>query len=218
MELLSVPLAVPVGTIIDFAGPNNPAGYLECDGSPVSRAKYSELFAVLGTAWGSGDGSSTFNVPDLRGRVAIGSGTGTAGGATAHSLADKGGDQRMRSHGHGHSLTLPNHVHSMAHTHKMNHRHQVNAGWNTATSGVDRITYGQVAAGSTDYGLGGNTSNPFIKPCNDNTQAASTSNTGNPTTTPGISGSISSAGGGTQTEAEANMPPYAAVRKLIKAK
>lgn len=54
-----------------------PGGFLPCDGSAVSRTTYAALFTAIATAWGVGDGSTTFNVPDLRGRAAVGAGTGT---------------------------------------------------------------------------------------------------------------------------------------------
>lgn len=64
--------AVPPGTVFDFAGGTVPAGYLLCDGQAVSRSGYAALFAAIGTAYGAGDGSSTFNLPDLRGCVVAG--------------------------------------------------------------------------------------------------------------------------------------------------
>lgn len=91
---------VPIGTILDFAAATAPTGYLVCDGSAVSRTTYAALFAVIGTTWGSGNGSTTFNVPDFRGRTAIGSGTGTGGNATAHALGSKGGDEALQAHSH----------------------------------------------------------------------------------------------------------------------
>ena len=60
-------LQVPIASIHAFATQTVPADYLICDGSAVSRAEYAELFAALGTVWGEGDGSTTFNIPDLRG-------------------------------------------------------------------------------------------------------------------------------------------------------
>lgn len=90
VRVLGTPL-VPIGTILDFAAATAPSGYLVCDGSAVSRTTYSALFAVIGTTWGSGDGSTTFNIPDFRGRTSIGSGTGTAPDATAHALGSGGG-------------------------------------------------------------------------------------------------------------------------------
>ncbi len=60
--------AIPAGTMLMYAGTVVPAGYLACDGSAINRATYANLFTALGVAWGSGDGSTTFNLPDLRGR------------------------------------------------------------------------------------------------------------------------------------------------------
>ncbi len=59
---------VPAGAIIDYGGYGAPSGYLLCDGSAVSRTTYAALYAAIGTYWGYGNGSSTFNLPDLRGR------------------------------------------------------------------------------------------------------------------------------------------------------
>ncbi|HPS56951.1 MAG TPA: phage tail protein [Spirochaetota bacterium] len=58
----------PAGTVVAYAGSVIPEGWLECNGAAVSRTEYSELFTALGTSWGVGDGDSTFNLPDLRGR------------------------------------------------------------------------------------------------------------------------------------------------------
>jgi len=62
----------PVGAVVSFAGSVAPTGWLMCDGSAVSRTYYSSLFTLLGTTYGSGDGSTTFNLPDLQGRVPVG--------------------------------------------------------------------------------------------------------------------------------------------------
>ena len=64
--------AVPVGAVNTFAMNVAPTGWLACDGSTVSRTTYSSLFAVVGTTYGSGDGSTTFKVPDLRGEFVRG--------------------------------------------------------------------------------------------------------------------------------------------------
>jgi hypothetical protein len=60
--------AVPAGAIMDFAGPSPPAGWLTCDGQAVSRTTYADLFAAIGGTWGGGDGSTTFNLPNLLSR------------------------------------------------------------------------------------------------------------------------------------------------------
>lgn len=59
---------IPSGSVMAFAGSTAPDGWLICDGSAVSRTTYAALFAAIGTAHGSGDGSTTFNLPDYRGR------------------------------------------------------------------------------------------------------------------------------------------------------
>jgi len=60
--------AVPIGTILPFAGTTLPAGFKWCDGTAISRTANAALFAVIGNYWGSGDGLTTFNLPDMRGR------------------------------------------------------------------------------------------------------------------------------------------------------
>ena len=65
---------VPAGTVLPFAGAAAPTGFLLCSGQAVSRADFADLFAVVGTTYGAGNGTTTFNLPDLRGRVAAGKG------------------------------------------------------------------------------------------------------------------------------------------------
>lgn len=62
-------LTFPAGMIIPFAGPaeNIPDGWMLCDGSPISRSEYANLYKAIGVCWGTGDGATTFNLPDLRG-------------------------------------------------------------------------------------------------------------------------------------------------------
>ena len=82
---------VPAGAVMDFAMAAAPAGWLFCDGSAVSRITYAALFAAIGTVWGVGDGSTTFNLPDMRGYFRRGVGTngdGTASAAFAAKQAD----------------------------------------------------------------------------------------------------------------------------------
>lgn len=64
--------SVATGTIVAFVAATPPAGWLLCDGSAVSRTTYAALFAVLGTSRGAGDGSTTFNLPNLRGKTIVG--------------------------------------------------------------------------------------------------------------------------------------------------
>lgn len=86
--------SVQPGTIHEYAGATAPAGYLMADGSAVSRTTYARLFAVIGTTFGTGDGSTTFNLPNRKGRVGVGRDSGQAefdtlgetGGANTHTL------------------------------------------------------------------------------------------------------------------------------------
>lgn len=93
------------GMIMPYAGAAAPPGWLMCDGSAVSRTTYANLFSVLGTAFGAGDGVETFNLPDLRGRTPVGAGGGQ--GLTNRALAAKFGEENhileiseMPSHSH----------------------------------------------------------------------------------------------------------------------
>jgi microcystin-dependent protein len=78
----------PVGTVLSYAGSTAPTDWLLCFGQAVSRTTYAGLFAVVGTTYGAGDGSTTFNVPDLRGRVAAGK--DDMGGSAAGRLTNTG--------------------------------------------------------------------------------------------------------------------------------
>jgi microcystin-dependent protein len=85
------------------------AGWLTCDGSAVSRTTYADLFSAIGTAYGVGDGSTTFNLPDFLGRTAIGTGSGS--GLTSRARGDKDGHEthqltiaEMPAHTHGNTI------------------------------------------------------------------------------------------------------------------
>jgi len=113
----------PPGTIIAYAGVVSaqvapPDGWLLCDGTPVSRTNYPDLFAALGTSWGAGDGSATFNLPDLRGRFLRGTDAGSGrdpdragrgasnmGGNTGDAVGTVQGDD-FKSHTHGYHAVL----------------------------------------------------------------------------------------------------------------
>ena len=79
---------VPAGTIVAFGNTTAPTGWLVCNDAAVSRSTYARLFAVTGTSFGTGDGSSNFNVPDLRDRAPLGYGTNmTSLGAATTGIA-----------------------------------------------------------------------------------------------------------------------------------
>ena len=112
---------IPTGTIVPWSTGSVPTGFLECDGSAVSRSTFSGLFAVVGTTYGAGDGSSTFNVPDLQDKVAVSKSpnknlastggantvqsTGNVGGSTANATLSTA---QLASHSHTFTGGNPN--------------------------------------------------------------------------------------------------------------
>lgn len=101
----STPLPVgglPAGSIIQWGSGTLPANWLLCDGSAVSRSTYSSLFAAIGTQYGTGDGTTTFNLPDLRGRVPVGKNAATFGtlGATGGAETVALSVNEMPAHSH----------------------------------------------------------------------------------------------------------------------
>ena len=103
---------VPSGAVFCIAVASVPSGYLECNGAAVNRTTYAALFAVIGTQYGSGNGSSTFNIPDLRGEFIRGfdNGKGTDSG---RSIASSQSDQN-KQHNHSASGSVGDHRHAYA--------------------------------------------------------------------------------------------------------
>lgn len=120
--------ALPPGMIMQYAAASAPSGWLLCAGQAVSRATYAALFAVAGVTYGAGNGSTTFNVPDFRGRVAAGVDnmngsaagrlTGTTMTPNGNTLGATGGTQThllvtAEIPAHSHGVTDPGHTHSI---------------------------------------------------------------------------------------------------------
>lgn len=110
--------SMPAGSLIAYAGATVPSGFLACDGSQVSRTTYAALYTAIGTTYGSGDGSTTFHLPDLARRTVIGAG-GTGSSTIANTVGATGGEEghtltsdEMPSHNHGGATGwLPGHTH-----------------------------------------------------------------------------------------------------------
>jgi microcystin-dependent protein len=185
---------VPVGTLLMYGGSEAPPGYLLCDGSAHSRTEFSNLFGVLGTRFGVGDGSTTFNVPNLANKFPLGLAPGVSPGST---IGQTGGEQN-------HILAtaeLPTHTHTAsqpAHTHTdAGHNHaSFNAGSNAAFMELNGTL--NTAAGANQYGV---THQSFVT----QTGYASLG-----TATPAIT--VNNAGGG---ESHNNMPPYITINFII---
>ena len=97
---------VLAGFIQMYGAASAPTGWLLCNGAAVSRSTYATLFALIGTTYGAGDGSSTFNVPDMRDKFPVGSGSTYALNATGGSA-----DSTLPSHTHTATVTDPSHSH-----------------------------------------------------------------------------------------------------------
>ena len=165
---------------MEWYSDNIPSNWLLCNGQAVSRTEYAELFAVLGTKYGEGDGSTTFNLPDRRGVGAIGK---DENDSDFNTLGKKGGSKKktlalanMPAHTHtftgtAHTHTLNGHTHSVgAHSHGLNshthsipalsgtaasagaHQHNVKTLANAANTGVNNYARGWDYSGSTELG------------------------------------------------------------------
>lgn len=133
----------PSGAVTQYAGSSAPTGWLLCDGSAVSRTTYAVLFAVIGTTYGVGDGSTTFNLPNLKGRVPVGL---DAAQTEFDTLAETGGAKT-------HTLTsaeMPVHTHVQD-----SHVHAQNVSANPGSGGpAYRQDYDADIAGGSVYAQG----------------------------------------------------------------
>jgi len=112
----ATPDSVPTGCVFCRAAAIVPAGYLECNGAAVSRTTYSALFAVIGTTYGSGNGSSTFNLPDLRGEFIRGydNGRGVDSGRGMNNPQGSANQSHNHSYGNnGITVSGANHKHNI---------------------------------------------------------------------------------------------------------
>ncbi len=179
----AVSSAVPAGTVIAYSGGAIPTGYLLADGSAVSRTTYSDLFATIGTMYGNGDGSTTFNLPNYSGQFLRGTDNGQGVDLDATSRQDRGdgvtGDavgtkQQEAISSHVHTVNPPatntnsagNHAHTVnppatATNAAGNHQHSVNPpATNTNTTGnhthsVDPPNTGTSTAGNHTHTIPG---------------------------------------------------------------
>ena len=128
---------IPTATIIPWSDSAVPSGFLNCDGGAVSRATYATLFAIIGTTYGSGNGSTTFNTPDLQDNVPVGrSGTKT--------LASTGGANTVSSTGNIGGSTANA---SLSEAQLASHTHTLGAG--PSTAGIVNPPNGATAYGNT---------------------------------------------------------------------
>lgn len=124
----------PVGSVTMFAGATAPSGFLLCAGQAVSRSTYAALFAVVGTSYGSGDGTSTFNVPNLKTRTPVGL---DASVTAFNALGKVGGSKDAVTVAHTHAFSATTASDSHTHTTDINHDHP-----NTTTSATTALSGG----------------------------------------------------------------------------
>lgn len=139
---------VPIGVINQFVGETAPNGYLLCQGQAISRTTYANLFDVIGTKYGSGDGSTTFNLPDLRGRVPV----GVNGGDTDFKALGKVGGSKTVT------LTLsqiPAHNHSASTTVNSAGAHNHSASSNSTGSHTHTVSGSAASNGAHGHGFNG---------------------------------------------------------------
>ena len=143
----------PAGVINMWATTTAPTSWLLCDGTAVSRTTYAALFAVISTTYGTGDGSTTFNVPNLKGKVPVGRDSadssfdtmGELGGAKTHTLSSA--ESGVPAHGHANTATFTgtaaSHNHTQdAHNHTQNsHNHTQNAHNHGGSVGTGEFLY-----------------------------------------------------------------------------
>lgn len=220
--------ATPPGTLQMYAGSAAPAGYLLCDGSAVSRATYADLFAVVGETYGAGDGTTTFNLPDMRQRFPLGlatSGTGStlgeAGGAIDHQHSTTLAVGNLPAHDHTYSTSTST---DGAHSHSSglstnttgNHVHQVD------TSGSYQI---QWCAQCLPYFCAASTGcaqfrlNPAPAPSTwlgDHSHSVSGSIDGVDDHGHSVSGTTATTGSGTAVSSDSVNPSYVTVNFIIK--
>jgi len=207
---------MPVGTVYAFTSATPPVGSMLCDGSAISRTTYPALFNLFGTQFGTGDGATTFNLPDLRSRFILGQGQGS--GLTNRILAATGGEE-------AHVLILAeiaSHTHGLGgHYHNMDHYHNWNAQGSHAhgTSGLNHaVIPSGSGGGSYDFmftGSNGSPYNPATSAANipaGNTHYASSTNVAW-ANKGGPSGGSDAAGSDT---AHNNVPPYLVLVYMIK--
>lgn len=222
---------VPTGTIMAFAGSTVPAGWVLCNGAAISRTTNSLLYASVGIAYGSGDGSTTFNIPDLRGRTIFG--LDNMGGTAASRLTTTGGisaNNTLGANGGNQTLSiavanLPAHNHTFtgtaATTSNNSHSHNYQDAYFAENTNLIGNT--NTAGGNARFGTSAGTDgdNSFLFRTNTNThtsnsalastQISTTITTHNHDVT--ATGTISNTGSGT---ALASLNPGLVLNYIIK--
>jgi microcystin-dependent protein len=202
-----------VGTIAQTAKPTPPNGWLFCEGQAISRTEYVRLFNVIGTSYGSGDGSTTFNVPNISGRLVVGKNSGTF-----NTLGSTGGTEEVTltsaqtgliAHSHPNTLSDPGHFHNTSHSHTVSdHAHGQLVTHDGAGGSAIRRDY-KSDGSSFSYPQGAGT-------FGSGTLTTSTPNPQSNTKTTGISISNANNTAFNASSSHSNIQPYIVLNYMIK--
>lgn len=215
---------IPVGTILPYAGVFAPAGYFLCDGGEFYRGDFPDLWLVIGDTYGIGDGSTTANLPDLRGRIPVGrdssdsnfNSLGESGGESEHALAV--GEIPVHNHlqsAHNHIQDAHNHTQNAhghtqdSHNHTQNsHQHAMDLVQSAPTGGSQRVV---TIPGSANVNTQGSTAtNIAATATNQNTTPTNIATTA----TNQVTYAVNLPEG--NDEAHNNLQPYLTVNYMIK--
>jgi microcystin-dependent protein len=141
---------VPAGSIICYSGQNVPQGWLFCNGEAISRTTYYKLFNTIGTIYGTGDGTTTFNLPNLQDRFPMGKGSsslGVIGGANSVTLTS----DKIPSHSHTATVSSDGeHSHTGSTNTTGNHNHSYDDAYFAENRGGGQNVYGTSAGTDND--------------------------------------------------------------------
>lgn len=206
---------VPAGAVQMFAGSSAPSGWLLCTGQDVSRTTYSALFSAISTTYGVGDGSTTFNLPDMRARMPIGATNGSApAGLSTRALGATGGAESVTltgaqsgtsAHGHSHDITVRDAQNgnsnqtastNLAHSHTVNGRQSASA--THGHTGTTTVATAASNAGATNFPI------------------STDSQLGTHVHTFFVQGGVSNSSAANAAESHENMSPFIALNYIIK--
>lgn len=208
--------AFPKGMVSPYAGASAPTGWLLCDGAAVSRTTYASLYSVVGDTYGAGDGTTTFNVPNLKGRVIVG-----IDGADSdfNTRGETGGWKATQAHTHD----LSSHTHGDDHVHGVynagDHAHNIKAAWTSSTThdhaqspyGTDRLSEAPDRSGAASNNATDN-AGTHAHSLNFKSEAGYGASTGGPSNN--SSGSFGT--GALVGATNGNLQPYMALHYIIK--
>jgi len=208
--------SVPIGTVVMWSGSsiNVPTGWKLCDGTAISRTTYSDLYTIQGNVFGSGDGSTTFNLPDMRDRFIVGAGSSyssnSTGGSNSHTLTTAeipSHNHTQNSHNHtGSSGTSGSHSHTGTTSTTGAHIHNVYYSYSGGTGSYRRLGHATSNSGSDNSALSSGSHNHTL----------TTSSGGDHSHTVAVGSTIATnqaTGGGGAHE---NRPPYLGILFIIR--